>query len=191
MAAIPNVQQPAAAVAVVAPAAPRSSSSLLLKVWRAVSFVFENILRVSAGVILAAVVTGNLSAWSLLSSIALLAVAQRASAARQKMHDFENPQELQKLRAAAPYMGYSELKKTFKLSDLKQYNLLPAEGINSFKHKVLLHLSTPANFDYMCGVFGERQIEDLLEHDMIDGDIAMAVRNSDKGRIQALLNAYQ
>jgi hypothetical protein len=179
MAAIPNVQpqQPAAALAVVA----RPSSSLSLKVWRAVYFVFEIVSRVGTGLILAAMATGNLSAWSLLSSIGLLILAKEASAARHKMHDFKNPQELQRLRAAAPYMSYSELKESFKLSDLKQYNLLPAEGMNSFRHKLLLHLSTPANID---------DLFDLLQHGMIDRDIARAVRNSDKGRIQALLNAY-
>ncbi len=167
MAAVLNAQgqQPAAAAA---PAAGRSSSSISLEVWRAVSFIFEFVSKVGAGLIFTAVLTTHIPPWSVLVSLVLLTAAKRANAARQKMHDFENPEELQKLRAQAPYMSYSELRNSFHWSDLRRYNLIPLEGPNGLKRKVLLYLANPAYFESMSssgtdidelrGLFDERNL---------------------------------
>lgn len=193
MAAVANVQpqQPAVGAVDARPVVASPSSSLSIKVWRAVSLVFEILAKASSLVIFAAVLTTNLSPWHLLTSLALSYVAKRAANAREKMHDFDHPEELEKLRANAPHMSYSELRSAFKWSDLKHHNLIPIEGFNGLKHKVLLFLATPANFSYMQSIFGSREVDCLLEHGIIDVEIAAAIRGGNQGRIQLLLEAYQ
>jgi hypothetical protein len=194
MAAVPNVQlqQPVVAAAPVVAAEPARASSLLsIKVWKAVSMIFEILANVGAVIVAAAVITANISAWHILTALALSFAAKKANVTRERMHDFDNPEELQRLRATAPHMSFTELKQSFRLLDIKQYNLVPIEGENGLRHKVLLYLSTPANFSYMRSAFGGGDVEKLLEHGIIDTDIASAIRGDNQGRIQLILDEYR
>lgn len=185
MAAVPNIQLQHPAVAA---EPPRASSSLSIKIWKAVSMIFEVLANVGAVIVFAAAITTNLSGWHVLTALALSFAANRANMAREKMHDFANPEELRRLRASAPHMSYPELRRAFKLADIKQYDLVPIDGL---RHKVLLFLATPANFQYyMKGVFGfgAGEVNRLLEHGIIDVDIASAIRGGNQGQIQQLLN---
>lgn len=190
MAVVANVQ-PQPALAAVAPqpeaASPTSSSSI--KIRRAVSYIFEVLARVSAIVVFAAVLTSSTSLWHILTGVVLTAVAKRISELRNQLHDFENPAELQKLRASTPHMSFTEIRKAFKWADVKQYNLVPIEGANGLKHKALLHLATSSNARELRHAPDE--LNSLLEHGIIDIDVAAAVRGDNHGRIQLVLDAYE
>lgn len=187
MAAVANVPQQVNAAALEQPAQVRSSSFLSTKVWRAVSVIFETLAMVSFLVVLGVVLAGNLPTLHLLTAMVLLSVAKSAAGIRYKLHDFENPEELQRLRAAAPHMSYTELRREFKWADVKQYQLLPIEGDNGLRKKVLLHLADSANLSYFQGIFGRREMQSLLEHGIIDVEIAQAIRGDNRAMLELLI----
>ncbi len=190
MAVVAGVQQqPAIGAVAPQPEAARPTNSLSIKVWRAVSYIFEVLARVSGVVVFAAVLTSSTSIWHLVTGVVLIAVAKKIAELRNQLHDFENPAELHRLLVSTPHMSFSEIRKTFNWADVKQHHLVPIEGPNGLKHKALLFLATSTNARDMRHAPDE--LNSLLEHGIIDIDIAAAVRGDNHGRIQLVLDAYE